>query len=330
MASIARDAPTVALVGATGYIGGMLVPAFLEALHTRSIANLRILTTDASPSRFRKLLRVDSTTEEATPTIHEIDYGNPDSLLAALTGVHVLVSAMGTRGNYEKNKYVLLDAASQAGVQVYFPSEWGTDHTSTEYSQTNAVLMSKRKYFNAIEEKGIRPYAMYVSLILETSICRWFGLDSAKGEWRIVGDGNVPVAMTSDQDVGSYALQAVLLAYRQPDVLPSKIRVYSACETLNRYADIMDAASGKPVKRVYIPLETAISEYEQIRQTIPADRLGPLIPILMAQGVYDYSHSNSNELLNPKGERFTVKSAEEYARETDGRPWLTVDPWSAD
>lgn len=79
------DAPVIAIVGANGYIGKLVVPELFDALKEKRIKELRILTRKASPS-------LQSTAAENGATVHEVVYSDSASLQKALSGVNVLVS----------------------------------------------------------------------------------------------------------------------------------------------------------------------------------------------------------------------------------------------
>jgi len=97
---------TVALVGADGNLGYKLLPEFVASPSIKQIHNLS-----------RKPKRKD----EEKVTNFRVDYNHPETLVGALKGCQVLVNAMGTQGNFEESKRILVDAAAKAGVKFYIP-----------------------------------------------------------------------------------------------------------------------------------------------------------------------------------------------------------------
>lgn len=157
-------------------------------------------------------------------------------------------------------------------------------------------------------------------LILESSFCKWFGFDNVAEEWTFVGDGNVPLAVTSEEDVGRFTTEAVLLALQDPTSVPSIVRTQSSNESLLDYAAIMDSVAGSTTRLKSTPLAEAKARYEAEKANIPPHMLGPLMSVLMAEGGFDHAEC-ANELLNPGGKKWTSKTVRDYAQETGGRPW---------
>ncbi|KAI5859949.1 NAD(P)-binding protein [Durotheca rogersii] len=101
----------VAVVGATGKIGGPIVARLLES----KLFNVTVLTRDRGRQR------------RFPPgvAVKEVDYDSVESLEAALRGQDALVSAVAFEAiDAQKN---LVDAAVQAGVRRMIPSEYGND-----------------------------------------------------------------------------------------------------------------------------------------------------------------------------------------------------------
>lgn len=78
-------APSIAIVGATGYIGKIVMPFLYEALEQKRIKELRILTRKASPT-------VEQAAKAKGATVHEVQYNKADTLVKALSGVDVMIS----------------------------------------------------------------------------------------------------------------------------------------------------------------------------------------------------------------------------------------------
>lgn len=99
-------APSLAFIGATGHVGAYIAKDFAAARARGALSALKLLTTrPESLSADAEVVRVSS-------------YTDRESLVAALRGVDILVSAMGTQGDYHAAKAALIDAAVDAGIKV--------------------------------------------------------------------------------------------------------------------------------------------------------------------------------------------------------------------
>ncbi|KZT22574.1 hypothetical protein NEOLEDRAFT_642355 [Neolentinus lepideus HHB14362 ss-1] len=233
---------------------------------------------------------------------------------------------MGAGGDYETRKAVLLDAACKAGVKVYFPSEWGTNHNRTK--RYHPMFKSKSHHHHEAEARGLKVVAIYTGLIIEFCFCKWFGIDSAANTWVIPGTGDEPNAMTSRDDLGKYALRAVFMSHYEPQKVPSHLEIYSDKGTWNSYADAMEKVAGKPIERKYLSLQEAVKNYDAVKDTLPPHVLGPFLPILCAENVFNHSEADV-ELLNCNHRIFKPKTVAAYAEEVQGKPWFNSTPWGS-
>ena len=98
--------PSIAIFGPSGnFIGSNVTPSFLEALDMQQISSLKLFTRDPeSPQheRFRK----------GSAQIVKADFGDKSALTDALRGTDIVISCMGTSGDYKKNKETLIEACT--------------------------------------------------------------------------------------------------------------------------------------------------------------------------------------------------------------------------
>ena|SRR5579862_2773703 len=80
-------APSIAVVGANGYVGKLVVPCLSEALKQKRIKELKFLTRKSSPA-------LEKAASENGASVCEVDYSNTDSIVKAVTGVDVLISRL--------------------------------------------------------------------------------------------------------------------------------------------------------------------------------------------------------------------------------------------
>ncbi|KAH8928559.1 hypothetical protein BT69DRAFT_1277049 [Atractiella rhizophila] len=236
---------------------------------------------------------------------------------------------MGTKGDWEANKTALVEAAAKAGVKVYIPSEFGTDHLSffRQTGITHPLFISKQKHMQHAKELGLQVHAVYIALIMEMAFSRWFGVDTQKRKWSLVGTGEEKWALTSLDDVGFFVLRVCEIALEEggKERLGEHVRVYSECWTYKEYAGVFERFSGDKLELEFTPVQEKREEYERIKHTIPPHLLGPLIGIAGGEGIYDHiGLGDKNEILL-KGAKWKTRSLENYAEEVRGKPWDGVD-----
>jgi hypothetical protein len=58
---------------------------------------------------------------------------------------------------------------------------------------------------------------IFISIIKGQSFIKQLGFDSKKEGWTIVEDGDVPVSLTTREDVAQFIVQRAIMAYHRPD-----------------------------------------------------------------------------------------------------------------
>ncbi|CAL8126578.1 unnamed protein product [Orchesella dallaii] len=303
--------PVVAVIGATGYVGKCIMPAFLDALKGGRLQEVRVLTVKEKLNSQQLQSYATSGAKVVT-----VDYKNVSTVSMAFQGVDAVVSTLGTGEGIEDVKTVLLDALVAAKVKLYFPSEFGTNHYKCP-NYSHPLFDGKRKHFSQAKELGLNPIRMLTGDIMEATFGKWFGLDCISGVWTLVGNApDIPCAMTAERDLGRFTLEAILLAHSDISKCPDEIEVYSDMKTFRDYAKSLDKVSGREIKIVQVPVEDFKTEYEK------ADKqFEKLLMLMFAEGTYDYSNATGINLLNPNESIWKLKKFEEYAEETGGIPW---------
>jgi NmrA-like family len=178
---------------------------------------------------------------------------------------------MGLQGkDWKENKDNLLEAAYRAGVKVYIPSEFGTNHYITNY-RDNKTFSPKAHHFEEAKEKIPKVVGIFTSLMVEQAFFKWLGFDNEKEEWRIVGDGDVPVSLTAREDVGRFTVETAIMAFQEPEKVPERVIISSCTHTLQEYAAILDsyATTGNKIKIIGTPLKQAKEDWELKKDSIP-------------------------------------------------------------
>lgn len=178
---------------------------------------------------------------------------------------------MGLQGSdWEQNKEALVDALSKAKVSVYIPSEFGTYHYVSNY-RDHPMFKLKAHHFEEAQKKIPKVVGIFTALMMEQAFFKPLGFDNEKEVWTIVGDGDVPVSVTSNTDVGKFTTEAAIMAYQHPDKVPDHLVISSCTMTFQEYARGFDkyAESGNKTKIVGKPVAEAKADWEANKHKIP-------------------------------------------------------------
>jgi uncharacterized protein YbjT (DUF2867 family) len=104
------DAPCVALFGSNGFIGKEILPSFLDALQERALSSLKLATQNPRSSAY-------DAARNRGAIVCLINFGDKLSLRRMLEDVDVVVSCMGTGGDYKENKKILVEACESSTLQ---------------------------------------------------------------------------------------------------------------------------------------------------------------------------------------------------------------------
>ncbi|KAL7811656.1 NAD(P)-binding protein [Trichoderma gracile] len=194
MATVLKN---IALVGASGNVGKVLLPALLAA-NKFTITVLRRHA--SSPSTFPSGVRVV-----------EVDFSSIDSLTAALAGQDAVVSTIGSAALKDEQK-TLIDAAVAAGVKRFLPSEFGCDLTN-ELAAKLPVFAPKVEVARYLEDKAKTTPLTY-TLVYSGPFFDW-GLQynfifKSAGSRPVLYDGGNTVFSTSTLVAVAQAVVAVL------------------------------------------------------------------------------------------------------------------------
>ncbi|EIW78141.1 NAD(P)-binding protein [Coniophora puteana RWD-64-598 SS2] len=182
---------TFAIVGAGGAIGQPV----LESLLASNASKVVILTRPDSTSTFKP--HAKQTVEKVKP-----DDANAVSAVLRKHGVEVLVSTVGFSG-FEAQIH-LVDAAKQAGVQLFVPSEFGS---ATEGMTDEGPLAVKEKVAKHAQSIGLPIVRVYTGLFTE-HVPR-LGVVEETGRFLVLNPGDKPLSLTSLPDIGGFLAYAL-------------------------------------------------------------------------------------------------------------------------
>jgi len=234
--------PRILIVGATGHLGRELVSACRQ--QNAEVHALVRPATRRDAARMRPL-------EDASATIHEGDLTDEGSLRRACGAVDVVISAVG--GMQIGDEARLVEAAKEAGVQRFVPSDFGLDPAAA--GPGSCVLFDAKKAVqDSVKAAGI-PYtfihanAFFSYWAFSLGDLSRLGGKVPPDEVNVYGDGNVMGALNSVPDIATVTVRAV----HDPRMRNQEIHIRANTITQNLLIALWQTASGRTVARTGVP-----------------------------------------------------------------------------
>ncbi|KAF5655840.1 isoflavone reductase [Fusarium sp. NRRL 25303] len=238
----------IAIVGATGETGGSIVDGLLGSETQYEITAL------VRPSSVEKPATISL--KERGIKIVPIDLGgNHDKLVAALTGIDTVISAIHFQSLH--NEIPLSNAAKQAGVERYVPCFFATI--------APRGVMDARDRKEAILDHIQRIYLPYTVI----DVGWWYQITlprvpSGKLDEslvfpnnNIIAGGEIPSALTDVRDIGIYVAAIV----GDPRTINKRVMAYTETKTQNEVHKLVEKVIGEK------PESTALSK-EQLEEML--------------------------------------------------------------
>ncbi|RSM18139.1 hypothetical protein CDV31_003061 [Fusarium ambrosium] len=227
----------VAIVGATGQTGSVIVKALLES--TTPKFELTALT---RPSSLQKP-QVLELAEKGVNVIAADLAGSEEELKKALTGIEIVISTI--YGGSVTAEIPLINAAKAVGVQRYVPCFFATVAPPTGALRLREL---KEETFNHIKKIKL-PYTIIdVGWWYQVNLPR---LPSGRIDYAVMEtsdgiavDGNVPVAFTDMRDIGLYTARII----SDPRTLNRMVFAYNQVLTFNEMYDIAERVPAEEIQ----------------------------------------------------------------------------------
>lgn len=140
----------IVVAGATGNLGGKIVKALLAFdVEVRAIVRL-----ETDIKKIKDL-------EQKGVKVFQVDTSNKTEISKHCIGAHCLVSALaGLKETVIDTQKIFLDAAVEANVQRFIPSDYSSDFTNLKEGQ-NRNLDFRRKFHEYIDEAPIKATTIF-------------------------------------------------------------------------------------------------------------------------------------------------------------------------
>ncbi|KAL6876920.1 NAD(P)-binding protein [Trichoderma novae-zelandiae] len=237
---------TVAVAGG----GSALASNIMAAILATKKHKLIVLTRSARPDL-----------EEQGAIVKPVDYASHAQLVEALQGVDTVYSCIWTYGpEVQSTQLALLDAAKEANVRRFVPSEW-----SVPSYDAVAFYKPKQAVWEAVQRSGLEYTRFSTGIWMNV-----FGpgathdeagaragyrgpaflVDIQAGTIIVPGDGSGKISTTHMADVGKYAAAALDFDRWEADSV-----ILGDEFTVNELADKIDEVTGKTLTRNFLSLE---------------------------------------------------------------------------
>ena len=270
----------IAIIGAKGNVGSSITRAILES----SLLKLTILSRKNGTSSF-----------PAGVAIHKVDYNSRSELVAALQGIDAIVCAIGATGFGEQKR--IIDAAIEAGVQRYLPSEFSSNTMSSKVQELVPAFRPKIEVMEYLRSKesatftwtGIctGPLFDWVSCpqlfnncilteIFQGLQVGFLGFDIVKETATIWDDGNAVFTGTTEADLG----KAIVNLMQQPEKTANRYLYLSSVKTSQN--EILEAAEKVTGKTWKVNLVETDAQIELGRKMVSAGDFNGMLLLVQA------------------------------------------------
>jgi hypothetical protein len=176
-----------------------------------------------------------------------------DSIVDALAGIDILISAIGPRAQLAQ--IPLAFAAKKAGIKRFVPCAWAPIVPVGVHRSRD----QKEEVFNLVKRLHV-PYTIIdIGWWYQFTLPR---LPSGKIDYALTvpmktipGDGHTLTALTDVRDVGKYVARVI----KDERTLNAMVFVYNELWSMSRVYDLLEKMSGESVKREF----TSTQEFEQ-------------------------------------------------------------------
>ncbi|KAI0300695.1 NAD-binding protein [Multifurca ochricompacta] len=237
-----------AVVGA-GTTGSFIIRQLLKDKSAGIVNSVVVLTREGS-----------KTTVDGDAKLIPVDYSNKESIKKALIGVDVVISTIASSVLHLQAG--IADAAKEAGVKLFVPSEFGGQ---TE-GATEGFFGAKANIQTQLKGLGL-PYTLFYTGGFADFLWKpAFGLDVTSGKVTVGGDGNTQNSYTSRDDIARY-VSYILTQLPAEQLNNRSFTMVGDIKSFNEIFKEYEAKTGKKLEVTYVP----VSELDARLATNPGD-----------------------------------------------------------
>ena len=223
---------TIVVVGATGNLGEKIVNALLaKGANVKAIVRLK---TD---------LKKINELEKKGVKVYQVDFGNKSEISKHCQGAHCVVSALaGLRETIVDAQKIILNAAIEANVRRFIPSDYSIDFTNLIEGQ-NRNLDLRREFHQYLDKAPIQATTIFNGPFMDL-LTTDMPLIMFKQK-RILCWGNPDQVMefTTTHNVAEFTAEVAL-----DDDSPRYLRIAGDRLSCNQFAELLTGLTGKKYK----------------------------------------------------------------------------------
>jgi uncharacterized protein YbjT (DUF2867 family) len=236
---------TLFLFGGTGRLGSIVAKGLVTSQgFDKRVALVRSSSADDKVDYLRKL----------GWTIEKIDdFLNPEALIAAMSGVRVVVSTMSTGADLVPVEKSIIDAAKKCGASCFVPSQFGVDFRRWE--GRFPTYESKREVVTYAEEVGLSILCVFVGLFSDSIFPFLTNLEEMTAT--VVGGGSARYSFTRRRDIG-FVLAKILADPKYAN--GGYMSMQGDCVTWPEALSLAEKAIGKEYTKIALNTEDALMQ----------------------------------------------------------------------
>ena len=189
----------IVVAGATGNLGGKIVKALLaKDVEVRAIVRL-----ETDIKKIKDL-------EQKGVKVFQVDSSNKSDISKHCLGAHCFISALaGLKETVIDTQKIFLDAAVEANVQRFIPSDYSSDFTNLKEGQ-NRNLDFRRKFHEYIDNKPIKATTIFNGPFMDL-LTTDMPLILFKQKWILCwGNANQILEFTTTENVAEFTAAAAV------------------------------------------------------------------------------------------------------------------------
>jgi len=207
--------------------------------------------------------RSDREDENDVPAAAErraVNYEDPNSLMAALSDMDVVISCLGGSGLAQPQQN-LLRAAKAVGVKLFIPSDFDDPLTSPIPGSAFATKHALHNMIHELQQPYFFLYSGNFSDVLFSKTSAFFDMDGS--EIYIVGDGDKKIRWTTRVDTARFL--AHILTRAEDDELKNRsFQITGDSKSMNEIKQILEQTGNKK-------LQVKSESIEDVRRRVQQD-----------------------------------------------------------